>query len=681
MHKRKAALRHREIAASGQEIGALPPIADPARRRDAISALRRFCEIYFPDVFFMDWSADHLRIIAKIEDAILNGALVAIAMPRGSGKSALVRAAALWAILRGIRRYAAVIGATAEKAAGEIDKIRVVCETNRDLIGDFPEALYPIKCLERITQRQRGQTYQGVHTRIQWLSDRLVFPTIPGSPSSGSIISSAGLEGGNIRGQSHSLPNGELLRPDFAFLDDPQTNESAHSALQSQRREELLSGDVLGMCGPSRKMAGVVCCTVIAEGDMADAILDRKKHPEWQGERTMLLPQLPKNMQKWEQYGEIRADGLRTGAGLAPATEFYRRHRAEMDEGALAAWESRKNPDELSAIQHAMNLRLQNPKAFASEYQNQPERESLGDEALPTPDEICERVNGLARGVVPGAGQKLTAFVDVQQKLLFWCVVAWDLKFGGSVLDYGTFPDQNRPYFTLADSRRTLAHACPKAGLEGQIYDGLQTLVDTLMARLWKREDGAEFRIERILIDANWSQSTDPVYQFCRASQHSALLLPSHGRFVGAAGKPMDQYHRVPGEQVGLNWRIGMNVGKRKIRHVIYDTNFWKTTLFNRLSAALGDRGALTFWGRDPESHRLIAAHLSSEYRIRTAGRGRTVDEWRLRPDRPDNHWLDCLVGCAVAASILGISAGTDDVPEVKRVVSVPAHMRVGRAF
>jgi hypothetical protein len=30
------------------------------------------------------------------------------------------------------------------------------------------------------------------------------------------------------------------------------------------------------------------------------------------------------------------------------------------------------------------------------------------------------------------------------------------------------------------------------------------------------------------------------------------------------------------------------------------------------------------------------------------------VDEWRMRPEAQDNHWLDGLVGCAVAASIQG---------------------------
>lgn len=45
---------------------------------------------------------------------------------------------------------------------------------------------------------------------------------------------------------------------------------------------------------------------------------------------------------------------------------------------------------------------------------------------------------------------------------------------------------------------------------------------------------------------------------------------------------------------------------------------------------------------------------MTAEYRIKTEGRGRTVDEWKLRPEHGDNHWFDCLVGSAVAASIQG---------------------------
>jgi len=46
---------------------------------------------------------------------------------------------------------------------------------------------------------------------------------------------------------------------------------------------------------------------------------------------------------------------------------------------------------------------------------------------------------------------------------------------------------------------------------------------------------------------------------------------------------------------------------------------------------------------------------------VKTEARGRAVDEWKAKPGNPDNHWLDCLVGCAVAASMQGaVLFGTD---------------------
>jgi hypothetical protein len=68
------------------------------------------------------------------------------------------------------------------------------------------------------------------------------------------------------------------------------------------------------------------------------------------------------------------------------------------------------------------------------------------------------------------------------------------------------------------------------------------------------------------------------------------------------------------------------------------------------------------------EEHRLLSEHLSAEYRVRTEARGRPVDEWKLKANAVDNHWLDCLVGCAAAASMLGVSLFRSAIPKkVKR--------------
>jgi hypothetical protein len=161
-------------------------------------------------------------------------------------------------------------------------------------------------------------------------------------------------------------------------------------------------------------------------------------------------------------------------------------------------------------------------------------------------------------------------------------------------------------------------------------------------------------RIGKCLIDANWGNSTDTVYEFCRQSTYANILTPCHGRFVGASSIPFSEYKRKTGEQVGHNWRIPSVQGRRAIRHVVFDANYWKSFIYARLAVAMGDPGSLTLFGSHADTHRLFIEHLLSEYRVKTEGRGRVVDEWKQRPERSDNHWWDGLVGCAVGASILG---------------------------
>ncbi len=266
----------------------------------------------------------------------------------------------------------------------------------------------------------------------------------------------------------------------------------------------------------------------------------------------------------------------------------------------------------------------------------------------------------------------MTAFVDVQGKLLYWVVCGWREDYTGFVVDYGCEPDQRRRYFSLRDANPTLQSVAPGVGLEGTILQGLNRLADRLLDKPWQREDGAELRIDRFLIDANWGTSTDVVYQFCRSHRQAALLLPSHGRYVGASSIPFSEYKRKRGDRLGLNWRMPSVVGKRAIRHLVFDANYWKSFIHARLAIALGDRGGLSLFGKDPHQHRLLAEHCTAEYRVKTEGRGRTVDEWKLRPEASDNHWWDCLVGCAVAASVLGI-----DLPENQPTNVGREHQRI----
>lgn len=675
-------------SATVRECGPPPPIKDVARRERCRLSLRHFCEEYNPSAFGLGWSEDHLGMIARIEEATLCGALFAFAMPRGAGKSTLSRHAALWAISYRHVRYVFFVGANASKAEDALGSIKIIVRFLPEYGADFPEISHPVRALAGIANRAAGQLCCGEPTMIEWGKGQVVLPTVPPpsnwpdawplrddgkAPTSGSILTASGLTGEGIRGSVLTLTTGEFVRPDLVLLDDPQTPESARSPAQNQQREQLIAADLLGLAGPGKAISAVMPCTVICPGDMIDTILDQNKHPLWRGERRGILRSMPTDLAAWGRYFEVYTRcAAKRPPDYAEACAHYQAHRAELDAGADAGWEARKYPWEVSAIQHAMHLYCRDQRAFFSEYQNRPLPLDAGAVAELKADEVAGRLNRHARGTVPAWASKLTAFVDVQQDLLYWAVCGWQDGFGGAVVDYGSWPDQRREYWTLADARPTLSDATGVGSLEGSLWAGLTKLAEQLLGRAWPTAGGASLRVERCLVDAGWGQTTDLVRRWCRESPHAAVLMPSKGMGLGASSNPMSDWPKRPGERRGLNWLLpAPKPGEGRL--VLFDANWWKSFAVARLMQPMGEHAAMTLWGDDARAHRMFADHLVSEYRVRTEGRGRKVDEWKLKPGN-DNHLWDCTVGCCVAASEQGVRLA--ELPDAK----APERRRVSYA-
>ncbi|MEX2186164.1 MAG: terminase gpA endonuclease subunit [Pirellulales bacterium] len=358
--------RNVTLSLSGRDIAPLPEVADPERRAAALASFQVFCETYFAAAFTLAWSPDHLKAMAKIERAVLEGELFAHAMPRGSGKTTLACVACIWAAFTGERRFVCLIAASADRAKALLSTIKTFLEVSELLAQDFPEVIYPVHKLGRIVNRQSGQLFEGQPTRIEWSVDRIVLPTIPGSAAGGTVISTSGMKGSDIRGQHHVLADGAIIRPDLTVIDDPQTTESARSRSQCQEREAIVAGDILGMAGPGKKIAGIMCCTVIRPNDMADRILNRELHPEWYGERTKLIYKFPSNEELWAKYAVIRRDSLRNGGDGRTATDFYRKNQAKMDTGAEVAWPERFDTNFYKSFVHArLAVALADPSSLS----------------------------------------------------------------------------------------------------------------------------------------------------------------------------------------------------------------------------------------------------------------------------------------------------------------------------
>ncbi len=249
--KADSAKRSRDVSMAGRSI-TIPPVVNQTRRDECRFSFKRFCEVYCSHLFTLEWSNDHLLAISRIEQAVLQGGLFALAMARGSGKSTLCECAALWAVLYSHRHFVAIIGADKEHAAQAVSSIKQEMTGNGLLVEDFPEVCYPYVALMGIGQKAKGQLHNGKPTQIVAADDELVLPTIAGSAASGSVVKALGLTG-SIRGLKYKRADGVSIRPDLVLPDDPQTDESARSKSQCEYRESIISGAVLGLAGPEKR--------------------------------------------------------------------------------------------------------------------------------------------------------------------------------------------------------------------------------------------------------------------------------------------------------------------------------------------------------------------------------------------------------------------------------------------
>lgn len=650
LHKDAMRLKSKEKSEAGRDIASTcPECLDPEIAERIGNDLRFGLETLFPNRFNLAWSDDHLELIADIELAINNGEQLVRAMPRGNGKTNILIGSFIVAIVTGKHEFAGLIGSTAGAAKELLESVVTELESNDILYAYFPELIHPIRCMEGIHQRKL--LWNGEPIVMNFRKDRIILPSLPTVPGSSAIIQTAGLLG-RIRGFFYTRTDGRTVRPTLVLVDDPQTDESAVSELQNNKRESVICGTIPGLAGPTFKVGVMVAVTVKAPGDLADRMLDRVKHPEWHGKRTALLRSIPTNVDLWNQYAEILRETQRADETIDRATDFYRENREAMDLGGEASWPARFNDGEISGIQFGMGLKITNPSSFASEYQNCPL--VLQEFAKQTDsDKVVLRLSGRARGVIPLEVETLTAGVDVQKNYLVFTATGFSSNATPFVVDYGTFPDQRTSYFDRRSSTHTIEMEFPKIDPDAQLWAALDALVALLMGRNFKREDGSPMSFKKIGFDVRYK--TQLIKKYIKQSKYRDILLPTFGIHCSPGSSGINERESKPGEISKNDFRYPPLSAGHIVRTASFDSAELISRVHDAINTPMGAPGALTLFNAEPHLHRCFVDQLCSEYSTMVEAKGRKKRIWTLKPNGGDNDFLDSTKISFVAAYVAGV--------------------------
>lgn len=240
------------------------------------------CTLDFPPEYVWMWS--QLTANAVSEREFLKFAL---GLPRGHGKTQLVKLFMVWCILFSKKRYILIIGATIEKASAILSDVCTILsgENVQTVFGNFR---YDV---ETDSKELKVFTYQGRK-----------------------IVLQAAGTGTSIRGSNRGNS-----RPDLILFDDVQTSKCADSLTESAAFHKWFTGDAM-------KVKSDKGCTFIYIGNMY-----RDKEMEvGSGVYTCMLRMLQK-MPQWISFivGGILSDGTALWEELIPLKSLLEDYEAD----------------------------------------------------------------------------------------------------------------------------------------------------------------------------------------------------------------------------------------------------------------------------------------------------------------------------------------------------------------
>lgn len=637
----KDASRKRKVRSENARI-IIPDCVDLARREATLGDPERFLRVYFRDEFDRPFGKHHRTMIDSIYSKAKHGGRQAVAAPRGCGKSTIAKAMVCYLVLAGMVRFPLPIAATGDFASEFFSDFQNRIKLNDLLYADFPEVCHPVRELDGAPQRAAKQHVDGQLTRIVWTTEELSLPYVTCDNAvcktyGGVKMTYYGLDaafrGVNIGG----------VRPDFVLIDDPETEESAASLGQIEKREKTLDRAIAGLAEEGYNLAICVLTTIQNRYCLSFRLTDRKARPAFNGLRFGMVVKWPTNMEMWETYISMRhADqeagdehGLKAiayylenretmGAGHEMLTDYYK--PAELDDGT---------PTIYSALQFAFNkIADTNMAAYRAEYQNDPEPEEEVESLRLTAARVQSRTGKLLQRECPSTTQARTVGIDIGNRQSHWVDMAWEGNAVGSIVDYGIMETYQ-------------ANSEDEKAVELAILASLEVWADEIVDKV---------NPILCLIDSGSGKShTQAVYEFCR--RRGAPFFPSKGWASNRFRMPSETDEKKPFLETWAHYLSEDQVWLYNI-----NSEWWKrwgqqrfmTHPFNE--DGLRTDGSVVLFNPldDKKRHLSIAHHLTAEEEQLVPVFGKESKRiWFVK--NKNNHWLDAYAYACAAAGAVGI--------------------------
>ena len=621
---RSTAERVRDHVERSNDIGAPPPCVNPARRESCRLDLVAFGQTYCANLLDHPPSAKMQEFIRAMAATILTGGKLHVRLPRGKGKTTWTKIAMLWSAAYAHRRFLVVISATVADAQSIIADCLAVLDSSDEFLEDFPEIAHPFHALEGIAQRCASQHISGVRTDIEITGVRITLPTVAGSQSSGITLRARGVKG-SLRG----LVAGRQ-RPDFVFLDDPQTRKDASSASETQKFISVVRGDIDGLAGHNRAMATIIATTPVAPGDGSSRLADQEEFPDIRTMTVPLILSMPKRLDLWDEFvNRFRADAIAGDLTHADSRAFYVANRTEMDDGCTVLDPLDGDPlTEESAIHHAFVRRCTlGETAFNAEYQMivaRPDASFALD-----PSFVARRLNGYPRATIPLLCGECVAFCDVNLEAgLRWGILSVGRRNVAALVAYGRYPEVGR----LAPENAT------ETEISSALASGLAA-VTRIVAATHLSYNTHRKMPQALVFDGGFQ--TPVVAAYCATARAPFKLAWAKG-FGGSNYRPSDKIAQ-PGDHVHAS-------ASENGVFLAVCADYWREYMQRALLAEPLQPGSLSFYGHDPLEHARLADEIAAETleEKRALPNGKT--SWRWSVNGP-NHYGDVVSGCFAVAS------------------------------